>query len=145
MREINFAAKGQDMSDEEFAFRRQLESEPENKQLRAVFADWLEERGDCRADLHRKFATREIWPCKSHRSAPNKRGHTTRREGDWWEWWADDNENEYLTVPSWHIPKKVFEWMGASWRGGNFQIRRFRVLLVALETLEEAWVKEYGR
>ena len=60
-----------DLGDPQFdAFQKQLDDEPENWALKLVFADWLEERNDWRAEGYRwlgfkgRFAVWNWWRAK---------------------------------------------------------------------------------
>ena len=50
---------------EEEAFQRALDEHPEDWQTRLVFADWLEERGDPRAEGYRALARRRRYPMRN--------------------------------------------------------------------------------
>ena len=45
-------------------FQRALDADPEDWQTRLVFADWLEERGDSRAEGYRALGVRHLRPNK---------------------------------------------------------------------------------
>jgi uncharacterized protein (TIGR02996 family) len=58
------------MTDED-AFQLALDADPSNHATRLVFADWLEEQGDWRAEGYRWMGANEKWPCPPERSKSN--------------------------------------------------------------------------
>lgn len=57
------------MNDEEAAFQRQLDDQPDDHTCRLVFADWLDEHGDERAEGYRALGRNRLVP----RYAANER------------------------------------------------------------------------
>jgi uncharacterized protein (TIGR02996 family) len=55
------------MNDEE-AFQAALDADPNDRTARLVFADWLEERGDPRADGYRAIARLPVCDCRDNKS-----------------------------------------------------------------------------
>lgn len=43
-------------------FQAMLDANPDDWQTRLIFADWLEERGDARAEGYRALASLRVWP-----------------------------------------------------------------------------------
>lgn len=43
-------------------FQRAIDATPNDRMLRLVFADWLQERGDPRSDGYRALGTLTVWP-----------------------------------------------------------------------------------
>lgn len=50
----------------EDAFQAILDERPDDSQLRLVFADWLQDHADPRADGYRALGELAIWPITSH-------------------------------------------------------------------------------
>ncbi len=50
------------MDPTEAQFRARLDANPEDRTTRAIFADWLEERGDPLHEFHRLVSRRRVWP-----------------------------------------------------------------------------------
>jgi uncharacterized protein (TIGR02996 family) len=71
-------------------FQRELDEHPEDWDTRLVFADWLEERGDPRADGYRAIARQKRRPLKSQRQ---------RENGVVWWWWHRFGGTFYNHVP----------------------------------------------
>jgi uncharacterized protein (TIGR02996 family) len=69
-------------------FQRALDANPGDWQTRLVFADWLQERNDPRAEGYRALGRLQVWPYDyTTRQLP---GFKSRRKG--WQWWADTND-----------------------------------------------------
>jgi uncharacterized protein (TIGR02996 family) len=73
-------------------FQNQLDRHPEEHQTRLVFADWLEERGDPRAEGYRALGTLKLYPRWVPKS-PVQWYHTDRLE-----YWKGSGE-EYCHLP----------------------------------------------
>jgi uncharacterized protein (TIGR02996 family) len=70
-------------------FQRAIDADPRDWQTRLVFADWLDERGDPRADGYRALGGRRMLP---------DHGRNTDHGSELW-WWTSI-ENQIGTVPS---------------------------------------------
>lgn len=75
-------------------FQRQLDAHPEDYQTRLVFADWLEERGDARAEGYRALGTSARVP--RHRAGLWEwSAGPFRHSGNWWRM-ADHHETPHV-------------------------------------------------
>jgi uncharacterized protein (TIGR02996 family) len=106
-------------------FAAALDANPEDWQIRLVFADWLQERGDARAEGYRALGVRRLKPATSafNRSRPcwgfsnpeNSYANDRRRRAcvlprDWWEV-MDPGEVSRASNPSWnwHLTRRAAE------------------------------------
>ena len=65
-------------------FQAALDANPDDWQTRLVFADWLEERGDPRAEGYRALGVLRRAPTKGDPSYPH------RFDSLGWSWWSAD-------------------------------------------------------
>lgn len=73
-------------------FQRALDAEPEDAHTRLVFADWLEERDDPRAEGYRAIARLERPSCAD---MVNRNGHYLWMKSSW-----AGSDSEYGTLPN---------------------------------------------
>jgi uncharacterized protein (TIGR02996 family) len=117
------------MTDEE-AFQAILDANPEDFHTRLVFADWLQERGDPRADGYRVLARLRLapgeWPTSGHRTAqPQVWASVAVR----WSWggnitgepYGDNLTDQWLGAACRAIGIKP---AGTTFRGAGFPTRR---------------------
>ncbi|QEL17156.1 TIGR02996 domain-containing protein [Limnoglobus roseus] len=79
------SAPSQEMPERERGFQKRLDARPDDHVARLVFADWLEERDDERAEGYRVLGLLRKWPEKSVSVGGEKRHyfHATPRPEDW--------------------------------------------------------------
>src|SRR5262249_14717448 len=98
-------AKGQEEVTTEDEFQQLLDANPEDRQTRLVFADWLQERNDPRAEGGRAIAVLPVVNC---RNAMTDNGHYLWMKRSW----AGSHESVYPTLTD--------DWVGSL--EGGFQL-----------------------
>src|SRR4051812_5929885 len=84
-------------------FNRRLDAHPEDWQTRLVFADWLDERGDVRAEGYRVLGDLRVSPCHLDSSvfSPEDRLRIPLYKNLWW--WCTSREEKFVPhfLPDW--------------------------------------------
>jgi uncharacterized protein (TIGR02996 family) len=93
-------------------FQGQLDETPADHMLRAVFADFLEERGDIRAGGYRALSFLGIYP-KNFKDQPIK----GKPELEWAYWWDQDGRWITARADEDRWPKSYFYVLPESWIG----------------------------
>lgn len=92
-------------------FESQLDYNPSDWTLRSIYADWLEEQGNPRAESMRWMVANEKCPRKSGTAV-----HVVAYES--WDWWRQ--EQAHSIKPSSKLPDQIFDSLSdkhwESWR-----------------------------
>lgn len=91
-------------------FQRALDRNPEDWQCRLVFADWLQEHADPRADGYRLLGQLRIHPYKL--SSRVLKGYT----GGGWQWWnGNTNLKQHPKLAPHILPKEFIGKIDSHW------------------------------
>ncbi len=82
-------------------FQRALDEHPDDWQTRLVFADWLQERGDVRAEGYRALGVLRLWPYR-WRNPPEERAYR-------WLFHNGDGNESGRPIPKCHVLPK--DWL----------------------------------
>lgn len=87
-------------------FQRALDAHPEDWQTRLVFADWLQERGDARAEGYRALGKPGCYP-----NSYSEKGQQSREAGKItrWMYWTDPRPVRRT------LPKQELDWLPLDW------------------------------
>lgn len=85
-------------------FQARLDAEPDNHTVRLVFADWLDDRSDPRADGYRALGSLQLWPWYFRDS----------RDWGWWskENWPDIDKPQSTLPDDWYEVMRIYDCVG---------------------------------
>lgn len=106
--------------DGERPFRAAIDADPDDMVRRLVFADWLDEHNDPRADGFRALARLGVQPCHWSARAFADLSTTEFPEAYWWTSVRGEHDAwvPYMLPDPWyHAVKRVCpeQWLAASW------------------------------
>src|SRR5262249_39492805 len=78
-------------------FQAKLDAEPDNHTARLVFADWLEEHGDPRAEGWRALGARQRKPMHQPEGYPA--AEIENAPPGSWEWWEEESKDYPEALP----------------------------------------------
>lgn len=98
-------------------FQRALDADPTDWQTRLVFADWLEDRGDPRAEGYRALGVHKRHPYHGDPTMPDN--DDGRRHG--WSWWGAGvgmGGSHFHLHPSWRelVPSYRTSYIWGAWQ-----------------------------
>ena len=79
---------------EEAAFQAALDAVPDDHTTRLVFADWLQERGDPRAEGYRMLGRLGVFP-------------QCHGDGDWWYWYRLHHDHSLPCAEWWKTYREL--------------------------------------